>query len=39
MNLDVRKKEINDRLTEIRSLSENESDLSKLEELEKKMIH
>ena len=35
MNLDVRKKEINDRLTEIRSLSENESDLSKLEELEK----
>lgn len=35
MNLDVRKKEINDRLTEIRSLTENESDLSKLEGFEK----
>lgn len=35
MNLEVRRKEINDRLSEIRSLSEKESDLTKLDELEK----
>lgn len=34
MNLEVRRKEINDRLAEIRSLSEKESDVQKLTELE-----
>ena len=35
MNLEIRKKEINDRLEEIRGLADSESDVSKLEELDK----
>jgi len=35
MNLEVRRKEINDRLAEIRGLAEKESDVSKLDELDK----